>query len=190
MVITSSNRTTQLVPPYTTPHSYNKGIINKDIFPKLNGNGDKWLLWITQVDAVLEFSRWKNITIDTVTNATNHRQSQVLPVVLLNYLSKDVLFRFQSDATYQCQGMRLIRKFQPTKVEALFDMFKILCVQVRLKQVNYCISRSNAHHGHMLGHIQSRNHPSPQSSYHPSWYWPTEIWKSSCHIQEWYLGLQ
>jgi len=126
VVITSSNGTTQLVPLPTTSQSHNKGSINKDLFPKFNGDGDNFPLWITQVDAVLESSCWKNITPNTVTATTNAHRSKVFHVALLKYLSKDSLFLLQNDAAYRGWGiemrLRLTHKFQPTGVEALFDI--------------------------------------------------------------------
>ena len=90
-MITLANGSAQLV-PLSSLHKQDEGSINKDILPKFDWDIDKFPLWLTQVNAVLESARWRNITMDAATTALNAQQLQALQVALLNYLSKDVLF--------------------------------------------------------------------------------------------------
>jgi len=115
-----------LVPLPTSPTTTEDSRIHKDSFPKFDGSYDKFPSWLTQVDATLESSRWKNILQDISTTPQNATRSQALRVALLNCLTKDPLHLFQNDPTYQGKGIemrqRLITKYQPTDVEALFDI--------------------------------------------------------------------
>jgi len=115
-----------LVPLPTSPTTTEASRIHKDSFPKFDGSYDKFPSWLTQVDATLESSRWKNILQDISTTPQNATRSQALRVALLNCLTKDPLHLFQNDPTYQGKGIemrqRLNTKYQPTGVEALFDI--------------------------------------------------------------------
>mmetsp|Transcript_46596 Transcript_46596/g.56036 ORF Transcript_46596/g.56036 Transcript_46596/m.56036 type:complete len:86 (+) Transcript_46596:267-524(+) len=68
------------------------GSINKDVLAKFDRNRDKCPLWLTQLDAVLEYVRWHHILLVTHTTQQNTRYSQALSVAFFNHLSKDAFF--------------------------------------------------------------------------------------------------
>ena len=126
LIIHANSNTIFLVFSSSTGDSSNTTSLHCNKILPFNGKFDKFSLWITQLNALLGSCQWKGIFSNIVTTPSNTKTQHALCVALLMCLKNNPLLLFKKNIAYKGKGFKmclcLIKKYQSTGVEALFDI--------------------------------------------------------------------